>query len=264
MNDAFKATVLVGAEHRDGRLTTDGARSFLEQSLGGISWDHPPETELVELAAPGTWSRVPAAPMFSLDVDRARMLWTPGNVEQVELDPIDRWDDSPDAIDGAVTAAIDYGAITSARHGQAGIGVYPQSCGDQQPVLAVTLGDGAPMLLDPHDWSWPEEDLELEPIPFTVTVLEWVVERANQMVAEDESRGAERPGLDHTYDGAGLRLTCHHDQDDDTFTSHSGKWEPIGGTFRVIAWLPDGGAIVGNGEHPEQFWRTADAPTRAA
>lgn len=267
--DSYRVTLLVANEDRGGKLPPTGSGSvtdFIHMHLNGdrgAKWDHPPEYELIEVAAPGTWSRVPGAPMFELDEERARMLWTADNVEGVELDTIDRWEDSPDAIDGAVTAALDYEAITSARPGAAALGVYPQSCGDQQPVLAVTPGDGGPMLLDPHDWDWPPEDAELDPVSFTVAVLVRVVERANQMIAENERRGAERPQLDHIYNGAAARLGP---DDEGTVFEHdtADHYEGISGAFRVLCWLQDGRAVVGNGEQPETVWLTQSAPERAA
>ncbi|HEY3434044.1 MAG TPA: hypothetical protein VGK43_02705 [Solirubrobacterales bacterium] len=263
---AYRVTLLIAAEHTGGRLAPTGSNSvadFLDMSFSGDRgqvWDHPPEYEVIEIAAPGTWSTVPGAPLFTLDEARARLLWG-DNDEGVELDPIDRWEDSPDAIDGAITAALDYAAITSTRPGAAWIGVYPQSSGDQQPLLSVTPGDGGPLLLDPHDWSWPSDE-ELVGVELTIAVLRWAVERANRIVAENEARGAERPILDHVYNGAGLRLTCWDEGDEPI--SHAGTWETISGTFRVVAWVGEDGAIVGNGESPEQFWRTADKPERIA
>ncbi len=264
MNDAYKVTLLIAAEHRGGKLPLRGSGSvtdFIHMSLSGdgaLSWDHPPEYELIEVAAPGSWSTIPGAPVFTLDEARARLLWE-GREERVELDPIDRWRDSPDTLDAAITAALDYAAITSSRPGAAWIGVYPQSSGDGTPLLSVTPGDGGPLLLDSHDWNWPTDEA-MQGIELTIAVLRWVVERANQLIAENEARGAERPTLDHTYAGTALRLSSAQHVTD---LGH-GEREHVSGTFRVLCWLPSGGAVVGNGESPEGVWATDTAPERVA
>jgi hypothetical protein len=123
--------------------------------------------------------------LFTFDEARCRELIAAGQATEEIVDciePIDPWQDSPDELDGAVAAALDFGAIRSAKQ-HAGIGVYPMSCGDQQPVLSVGLADGTPNLLDPHDWQYPDEDVT-DGVEVTVAVLAWMVERANQLVAE--------------------------------------------------------------------------------
>jgi hypothetical protein len=274
--NAYKVTLLIGADHTGGKLKPKDVTDLVGMSFSGdraLVWDHVPEVEIAELSAPGTWSRAPGGPVFAFDEERCAELvrastddasTLAGQIARDCIDPIERYQDSPDTIDGAVTHALDYGAITSALP-QAGLGVYPQGSGNDQPVLSVSLGDGAPFLFDPHDWIWPDEDAELSPVAFTVAVLAQVVERANEMIRENEARGVERPQLDHTYNGNAVRLTDdeHGGSAFDSVTIEE-QLEGISGAFRVLCWLPNGGAIVGNGEQPEDVWATASAPERAA
>lgn len=140
----------------------------------------------------------------------------------------------------------------------ASLAVYPLSMAEPDPTLAVNPGVGGPTLLG-HGCP-PIREPDLSPVDATVSWLRECVNQANALISNNEEHRVERPVLNHVYDGVGVRLSNRQDDP----APVSGHVEQIEGAFRVLCWLPTGGAIVGNGEKPEDIWATATAPERAA
>lgn len=56
--DAYRVTLLIGAEHSDGKLSPAQIRDAVNMHFSGdrsMVWDHPPEVEIASLEAPGTY-----------------------------------------------------------------------------------------------------------------------------------------------------------------------------------------------------------------
>lgn len=205
--------------------------------------------------------------LFTFNEDRARQLlaafseddMVPGRSDYLE--PINRWEDGPDSIHKTVEDAIELGAIERAND-QACMAVYPISTAEPEPLLAINTGDAGPLVLDGHDWRWPDDE-DLPDTEATVAVLRWTVERGNELARDAHRRPESLAILDHAYNGSAARLGP---SDDGTVFEHdtADHYESISGAFRVLCWLDSDRAVVGNGESPETVWVTQDAPERVA
>ena len=274
---AYRVTILVAPEDRDGRLTQKQVREFAETlGLGpGDQWDAPPETQVVEVAAPGAWpppqQAAAGGPLFQFHEDRARAA-----LRTLETRPQDYYgpelvtftsnaDDLHQCLDKSFWSEEDTAvgtdntpasAIITALRPNATISIYPESIEEPAPVLAIGTGEGTVVL----GGAAPTPADDLPPDDYTIAFLRECVTVANAIVTEQECAGRSAPVLDHTYSGTAIKLSgCHHVSD----LGH-GERLSIAGTFRVLAWLPSGGAVVGNGEQPEGIWATDEAPERAA
>jgi hypothetical protein len=155
-----------------------------------------------------------------------------------------------DDFHSCVVAFQEHGAITGPAG--AGINVYPQSAGEPTPLLVVNNGRGLSVL--GSELSYPDGELA-EP-KFTLELLANLVDAANMLLLEVALGTAPAAVLDHTYRGTAIRI-CGGE-------TTPGMGQIISGAFRVLTWLPTGGAVIGNGESPESVWATLSAPERVA